>query len=122
MAGARLGMGLWTTTAQLDDFFLRNLWAQRNEEHIQSIDKMISDVQEARKTRWRAAQMTAVTSGSRGSHPLTRPDNGIPGVPRVDTCDAGLGQIAGEGHELQNLRTRARGGEDSTRMCHVAPL
>ena len=56
----------------------------------------IFDVQEARRTGWRAAQVTVVTNGLMGfrdaarnssSDPSTGPDNGIPVVPRVDGWD-----------------------------------
>ena len=52
-------------TAQLTSF-LRILWAQRNEKQVQYIDKKIFEVQEARTTGWRAAQVTAVTNGYMG--------------------------------------------------------
>ena len=66
---SRQGKRPETCTRIVDDHgavgrvFLRIFWVHRNEKQVQYIDKKIFDVQEARRTGWRAAQVTAVTNG-----------------------------------------------------------
>ena len=96
-------MGLCNHSA-VNEFFsvLRILWANRDEKLIQYIDGKTSDLQEARKTGWRAALVTGSNEWLKGfraalrnssSYPSTGADNGIPGVARVDTWDGGLGAV-----------------------------
>ena len=79
------------------------------EKQVQYIEK-IFDVQEARRTEWRPAQVTAVTNGLMGFGMHT----GVRILRRVQTMGYQLCRVWTGG-------TRARAGEETIRICCVAP-